>query len=89
MSLYLCHHGIKGMKWGVRRYQNSDGTYTDEGRKRYGLGAKLYTPSNKEHSQKSANVNHIGAGVKHPDISKGTMLYRVSSKENDLGKKEL
>lgn len=32
---YLCHHGILGMKWGVRRYQNSDGTLTDAGKKRY------------------------------------------------------
>ena len=31
----LCHHGIKGQKWGVRRFQNKDGTLTDEGRKRY------------------------------------------------------
>ena len=32
----LRHFGIKGMKWGVRRYQNSDGTLTSAGRKRYG-----------------------------------------------------
>ena len=32
---YLCHWGIKGMKWGVRRYQNSDGTLTPAGKKRY------------------------------------------------------
>lgn len=32
----LYHHGILGQKWGVRRYQNSDGSLTDEGRKRYG-----------------------------------------------------
>lgn len=31
----LYHHGIKGMKWGVRRYQNFDGSYTREGLKRY------------------------------------------------------
>lgn len=31
----LQHHGIKGMKWGVRRYQNEDGGLTPEGEKRY------------------------------------------------------
>lgn len=32
---YLMHHGIKGMKWGVRRYRNNDGSLTDAGKKRY------------------------------------------------------
>lgn len=31
----LLHYGIKGMKWGVRRYQNEDGSLTDAGEKRY------------------------------------------------------
>jgi len=34
----LQHWGIKGMKWGVRKYQNKDGSLTDEGRRHYGVG---------------------------------------------------
>lgn len=32
----LMHYGILGMKWGIRRYQNADGTWTEAGKKRYG-----------------------------------------------------
>lgn len=32
----LYHHGIKGQKWGIRRYQNEDGSLTAEGKERYG-----------------------------------------------------
>lgn len=35
MENELQHHGIKGMKWGVRRYQNKDGSLTPQGQKRY------------------------------------------------------
>lgn len=37
-ELYLAHFGIKGQKWGVRRYQNEDGSLTGEGRSHYGVG---------------------------------------------------
>ena len=35
MEKELWHHGVKGMRWGVRRYQNKDGSLTNAGKKRY------------------------------------------------------
>lgn len=37
----LYHHGVKGMKWGVRRYQNKDGSLTSAGKKRYDTDEKF------------------------------------------------
>lgn len=37
----LAHYGIAGMKWGIRRYQNPDGTLTPAGRRRYGTAENL------------------------------------------------
>ena len=43
-TAFLAHHGIKGQKWGVRRFQNPDGSLTSEGKKRYSSS----TPPNTE-----------------------------------------
>ena len=42
---YLMHHGIKGQRWGIRRYQNVDGSLTPAGHKRYlnSIDSKLKT----------------------------------------------
>lgn len=42
MSEWLAHHGILGQKWGVRRYQNPDGTLTEEGKARYNEADEIH-----------------------------------------------
>ena len=37
---FIAHHGIKGQKWGIRRFQNPDGSLTAEGMARYGINSK-------------------------------------------------
>lgn len=49
----LIHYGVKGMKWGVRRYQNKDGSLTPAGKKRYEGDTKFDTGRDHSQSDKS------------------------------------
>lgn len=49
----LCHHGVKGQKWGVRRYQNADGSLTAKGRVHWGVGGPRHAASNSKKLNRS------------------------------------
>lgn len=65
----LYHWGIKGMKWGVRRYQNPDGSLTPAGRKRYSDGSTEKKSATSESSQSSSKATSSTASSKPKSIS--------------------
>lgn len=77
-SSELYHHGIKGQKWGKRRFQNPDGTLTKEGKTRY----KAYKKDYKEY--KTLN-RHVSASQRHLK-EEGVMLDRVRDKYQQANK---
>lgn len=73
----LYHHGIKGMKWGVRRYQNEDGSLTNAGKKRYNdgdivikKGKKFQRISDNPENETDKNRKHAYVSYKRSDNKK-------------------
>lgn len=67
MANELYHHGILGMKWGIRRYQNEDGSLTPSGKKRYGREYERTSKKVMKKLNKNANRIHINAYNKAAD----------------------
>jgi len=61
----LTHHGIKGQKWGVRRYRNTDGSLTEAGKKRYNSDNNADEPSRAKKIAKTVGAAALGIGVSY------------------------
>lgn len=76
----LQHHGILGMKWGIRRYQNQDGTWTEEGKKRYRKDANKHTKDISQVQEKGiieiAGLTIAGAGLAYEAYNVAKLLKR-------------
>lgn len=90
----IYHHGIKGQNWGVRRYQNEDGSLTPAGEQRYGVGSskdgKQKTndqgASKKEKNDISAMKNVLPAGFSINSSSEqdGNTVFKINTPDGQV-----
>lgn len=80
METYLAHYGILGMKWGVRRYQNKDGTLTADGKIQY---SRTKTPKQKAAAKKAAAAKKKTAEEKKDVPEQQEKPRDVSSMSDD------
>lgn len=76
----LYHDGIKGMKWGIRRYQNKDGTLTDLGKKRYARDAKE-KGYKKQDAETGTYYNTTKKGARKDDLDVDVHRYVYEDRE--------
>lgn len=77
LGTYFAHYGVKGQKWGNRRYQNEDGSLTEEGTERYGVD-DTYSPQaeqQKSKGKKALKIAGIAAGTAAV-VGGGILAYR-------------
>lgn len=86
---YLAHHGIKNQKWGVRRFQNEDGSLTEAGRKRYGLSNAQSKALLKNHTSEynKRNNKYFTDHMSDDQINRLAKLHKEERKAEKEGKK--
>lgn len=80
----LYHWGIKGMKWGVRRYQNKDGTLTSEGKKHYSQDHEDYTRVHTKKSVREMSDSELNARINR--LQKEQQYERLTASPSKLRK---
>lgn len=75
-ELELYHHGIKGQKWGIRRFRNEDGSLTSAGRSRYN---DKY--SKRSRSADQSKYGYLGVQRINRSMNKGARLSEAREKE--------
>lgn len=78
---YIEHHGIKGQRWGIRRYQNPDGSLTDLGRKRYGTEKTL----DKAFKENDRNIKSVYGQEVAKSVAKKAGALAVATGAGVLG----
>ena len=88
-DLYLEHHGVLGQKWGVRRYQNKDGSLTNAGKKRQESDASEAHPDyTRAHSKKSVkNMSDSELQKVNNRLNMERNYKNLTKKEVSAGKK--
>ena len=73
----LYHWGIKGQKWGVRRYRNEDGSLTEAGKKRYSPGKKVAEKAGDAYKEHKRSIS------RYLEATKPSVIERMSDKDLD------